>query len=105
MVNLDMNIEQIKNDLKLKLSMAPPLNAVVKFDCGDEGLLIIDGNQNPATISSDNQDADLTLRANLDVFLGLINGTQDPTMAFMMGKLKISGPMPLAMKLGSILED
>ena len=32
-------------------------------------------------------------------------GTQDPNIAFMMGKLKVKGSMGLAMKLNGILED
>jgi putative sterol carrier protein len=35
----------------------------------------------------------------------MMDGTQDPTLAFMMGKLKVEGSMGLAMKLNSIIED
>ena len=40
-----------------------------------------------------------------ETFEGILNGTQDPNIAFMMGKLKVKGNMGLAMKLNSILED
>jgi putative sterol carrier protein len=45
------------------------------------------------------------LIADLDLFKGLMDGTKDPNMAFMMRKLKIKGSMGIAMRLNAILED
>jgi putative sterol carrier protein len=41
----------------------------------------------------------------LQTFENILAGSQDPNLAFMMGKLKIKGSMGLAMKLNGILED
>mgnify|MGYP002648567830 CR=1 FL=1 len=38
-----------------------------------------------------------------DTFEGILNGDTNPTMAYMSGKLKIDGSLPLAMKLGAAL--
>lgn len=100
-----MSIDQIEDQIKSKISMAPPINAKVKLDFGDDGVLFMDGTQNPPTISRDDEDADTTLACTVDTFEKIMNGTQDPTMAYMMGKLKIKGSMGLAMKLNAILED
>lgn len=100
-----MSVEEIKAQLEQKMALAAGLNAKVKFDFGDDGILFVDATQSPPVVSEDDEEADTTFVCSTEVFKGIANGTQDPTMAFMMGKLKIKGSMGLAMKLNSILED
>ena len=101
-----MSLDAIKTAIEQKMAMAAGLNAKVKFDFNDEGKVFVDATQTPPAISTDtDEDADVTLNCTIDVFQGILNGTQDPNMAFMMGKLKVKGNMGLAMKLNAILED
>lgn len=100
-----MSLEEVTEAIKGKMALAGGLDAKVKFDFGDDGLIFVDATQNPPEISHDNNDADCTLKCSLETFKGFMEGTQDPTMAFMMGKLKVDGSMGLAMKLNSIIED
>ena len=100
-----MSIESITAKIKDKIAMASSLNAKIKFDFGDNGLLFVDATTSPPTISHNDDEADLVLICTADVMSGILNGTQDPNMAFMMGKLKVKGSMGLAMKLNGILED
>lgn len=101
-----MGLENIIEQMKQKVAHAPSLNAKVKFDFGDDGCLFVDATQSPPALSDDaSAEADTTLICSTDTFLGILNGTQDPNMAFMLGKLKVKGNMGLAMKLNSILED
>ncbi|MBU0859577.1 MAG: SCP2 sterol-binding domain-containing protein [Alphaproteobacteria bacterium] len=99
-----MSLDSITTEIRQKLALAPQVNARVKFDMGDDGIVFVDATQTPAVISHDDAEADVVLIASAATFEGLMNGTQDPNMAFMMGKLKIKGSMGLAMKLNSILE-
>jgi putative sterol carrier protein len=39
----------------------------------------------------------------LDDFEQMLSGDLDPTTAFMMGKLKVSGDMSVAMRLSSVI--
>lgn len=71
----------------------------VKFDIKGEGSICID--ENGARI--DDGDADCTLTASVDTFEALMDGSQNPTAAFMTGKLKVDGDMGMAMKLGALL--
>ena len=100
-----MSLEIVIGEIKQKMKMAPPVNARVKFDFGDEGVVFIDGTKSPPEISQEDGEADTTLISSLDTFQAILNGTQDPNIAFMMGKLKVKGSMGLAMKLNAILED
>lgn len=101
-----MSLESVTEQIKQKIAMAPGLSAIVKFDFGDDGVIVVDSTQSPAEISHDNEaEAACTLICSIATFEGILNGTQDPNIAFMMGKLKVKGSMGLAMKLNGILED
>jgi putative sterol carrier protein len=100
-----MSLEEVTEAMRAKISMAAGLDAKVKFDFADDGVIFVDATQNPAEISHEDNEADCTLKCSLDTFKGLMNGSKDPTMSFMMGKLKVEGSMGLAMKLNSIIED
>ncbi len=100
-----MTRDDIENKVKEKLAMAPSLGARYKFDLGDDGIVFIDGTQTPPVINDQNEDAETTFVCSLDMAKGIVQGTQDPTMAYMTGKLKIKGSMGYALKLSSLLED
>lgn len=84
--------------------MVPSLGVTFKFDFGDDGSVFVDGTQNPAVVSCEGADAATTVICSKDTFKKILAGTQDPTMAFMMGKVKIQGDMGNVMKLSSFLE-
>jgi len=100
-----MSLETITEAIKGKMALASGLDAKVKFDFDEDGVIFVDATQSPPVVSHDNEEADCTLMCSIETFQGFMDGTQDPTMAFMMGKLKVDGSMGLAMKLNSIIED
>ena len=100
-----MSLEAVSAKIKEKMALAAGLNAKVKLDFGDDGIVFVDATQTPPAISDEDAESDLTLITSLDTFKGILDGTQDPNIAFMMGKLKVQGSMGLAMKLNGILED
>lgn len=97
-----MSLDSIRDKMSVKLA---GFNHSVKFDFEEDGILHVDATQNPPVVSSDDKDAEVTLKTSLETFEKIVDGTQDPNIAFMMGKLKVSGSMGLALKLNSILED
>ena len=70
-----------------------------KFSISGEGALILD---NQGVRISDDL-ADVTLSATADVFQDILAGTQNPTSAFMSGKLSVEGDMGLALRLAGVL--
>lgn len=76
---------------------------VVIFDFGEEGLVRIDGQQEPATVSNEDGESDCRVKLSMADFLDIADGTQNPQMAFMMGKLRVEGDMGIAMQLGRLL--
>ncbi|MCC3861434.1 SCP2 sterol-binding domain-containing protein [Pseudemcibacter aquimaris] len=99
-----MSLEQHTNMIKEKTDKADSLNKKVKFILTDEGVIHVDATNNPAIVTNDDLDADVTFTLTMDNFEGLIDGSLNPQMAFMMGKLKIDGDMGLALKLAEIFE-
>lgn len=70
-----------------------------KFVIEGEGAIMVDGEG----VRAGDDDADVTLTANADVFQDMLAGDLNPTTAFMTGKLSVDGNMGLAMQLGSVL--
>jgi len=71
----------------------------LKFDCGSDGVIILaDG-----TASTDNRDTDCTISLTQENLVKLLTGKLNPMTGVMMGKLKISGDMATAMKLGKLI--
>ena len=97
-----MPLDDVKQKLQVRLA---GFNHTAKFDFDGDGILFVDATQSPVTVSEKDDDAEVTLRILLETFEKILAGTQDPNMAFMMGKLKVSGSMGLALKLNGLLED
>ncbi|MDD8023870.1 MAG: SCP2 sterol-binding domain-containing protein [Paracoccaceae bacterium] len=74
-------------------------SSTAKFVIKDEGAIVIDADG----VRAGDDEADVTLIADVETFKGILSGDVNPTMAFMTGKLKIDGSMGLAMQLGSAL--
>lgn len=72
---------------------------LAKFVINGEGTVMIDSDGARAG----DEDADVTLTADADVFQSLLEGEMDATMAFMGGKLSVDGDMGLALKLAATL--
>ncbi len=98
-----MDIETLTNGMRERVASKSGLDATVKFDFGDDGIVYLDGTTSPYTVSNEDKDADCTLSLKISDFIAITKGELDPTMAFMMGKLKVSGSMGIAMKLSSVL--
>lgn len=74
------------------------LGGTAKFVLNGEGAIIVDDNGARAA----DDDADVTLSADADVFEAMLSGAENPTAAFMSGKLTIDGDMGMAMKLAGL---
>ena len=97
-----MTLAELTAKMKEGASKKSSFGNTVKF-ATDQGVVYIDGNQNPPSVTNDDKDADCTLRMDFSDFSDMIAGKLDGMTAFMTGKLKIEGDMGVAMKLQSIL--
>lgn len=100
-----MSIETIISNILKKLENLPPLGARYKFEFGEDDIVLVDATVSPPVISREDGEAETVFTCTQEVFEAILTGTQDPTMAYMMGKLKIKGSMGYAMKLSNLLGD
>jgi len=109
MANTSDVFNKIDAALTANPSAAGALNAVFQFDItGDNGgTWVIDARPEKTegfVTTGPSEDAQCTITMKDSDWVGLTGGTLNPMNAFMMGKIKISGDMGLAMKLQSLLK-
>mgnify|MGYP001825261384 FL=1 len=93
----DLN-DQAVSALRAKLS-AGGFDGTAKFVIEDEGAIMVDADGARAG----DEDAEVTMTADAETFRDILDGSLDPTSAFMSGRLKIEGDMGAAMRLAPAL--
>jgi putative sterol carrier protein len=73
------------------------------LDCGNDGTVYVDGKSTPNSVSNDNKEADCTVGITLENLTAMLEGDLDPATGFMMGKLKVSGDMSVALRLQRVI--
>ena len=71
----------------------------VKFVIEDEGSIMVDEDG----VREGDEAAECTMTADEETFRAILEGSVNPTAAFMSGKLTVDGDMAQAMKLGAQL--
>ena len=69
------------------------------FDIDGAGTWKVDVADGQVSVTEGGDGADVTIRASEETFQAIASGEQNPTTAYMTGKLKIKGDMGAAMKL------
>ncbi len=95
----------IPGRLERKPELAGQINAKYKFDvAGDDGgTWVVDLTTEGGSVVAGDGEADCNINIEAEDLMAIISGELNGQMAFMTGKLKVTGDMMLAMKLGSIL--
>jgi putative sterol carrier protein len=75
------------------------MNNSYLFDIEGEGQWLVAVSDGKLTVNEGGGDADATISTSGETFDKIAAGDQNPTTAYMTGKLKIKGDMGAAMKL------
>ena len=75
------------------------MNNSYLFDIEGAGKWLVKVEDGKVTVTEGEGEADTTLSTSEESFLAIARGEQNPTTAYMTGKLKIKGDMGAAMKL------
>jgi putative sterol carrier protein len=75
------------------------MNNSYVFDIEGTGMWKVDVTDGKVSVAEGGGDADVTIRATEETFQAIASGEQNPTTAYMTGKLKVEGDMGAALKL------
>jgi putative sterol carrier protein len=78
---------------------AKGMTASYKFEIEGAGSWNVDVDDGKVTVTENGGEADTTISASDETFMKIAKGEQNPTAAYMSGKLKVSGDLGQAMKL------
>lgn len=101
-----MTLDEVSEEIQKKLRYAERLHEKILFDFGEDGMVFLDAGQSPPVLSQGaGENPDVTFSLSLGTFEKILKGEEDPSLAFMMGKMKINGSMGVALKLSAALES
>ena len=98
-----MTLDECTTAIRNKVGADSGLAATLKFDCGADGTIFIDGKSTPNSVSNSADNADCNVGITLANLAAMIQGDLEPATAFMTGKLKVTGDMSVAMRLQRVL--
>jgi putative sterol carrier protein len=98
-----MDMPAITETLRTKVGDSSGLNATLKFDCGEDGVVVIDGRAMPNTVDNTNRETDCTVAITRENLAAMLAGELEPATGFMTGKLRVSGDMSVALKLQRVV--
>ena len=81
------------------MSKTEGMNNSYGFDIEGAGQWTVKVEDGSVSVAEGLEDTDVTISASQEVFEKIIAGEQNPTSAYMMGKIKLKGDMGAAMKL------
>ena len=86
-------------ETRVNPAKAKGLTANYKFVIDGAGTWNVDVDDGKVKVTEDDGDADTTITTSSETFAKIASGEQNPTAAYMSGKLKVKGDMGQAMKL------
>jgi putative sterol carrier protein len=86
-------------ETRIDPSKAAGLTATYRFEIDGAGDWTVDVDDGKVSVSENGGDADCTISTSSETFMKIAKGEQNPTAAYMSGKLKVKGDMGQAMKL------
>ena len=99
-----MTLDELTQAIRSRAEKNPALGYKIKFEV-DDGTIFWDGTGPSPVVTNDDGEADTTLTISMDDLQKLTRGELNPTLAYMTGRLKVSGSMGVALKMSQMLED
>ena len=84
---------------RVDASKTAGLNNSFLFEIEGAGTWKVDVADGSVSVTEGAGDADVTIRSSAETFSAIASGEQNPTTAYMTGKLKVEGDMGAALKL------
>ncbi len=86
-------------ETRVDTSKTAGMNNSYLFDIEGAGTWKVDVQDGKVSVTEGGEDADAVITTSAETFEKIASGEQNPTSAYMTGKLKVKGDMGAAMKL------
>lgn len=96
-------VAEIASLLRGAMARDVSLGAKLKFVYPDAGVVMVDGSKVPNEVHSRDEKADCTVQIDPVLHLQMLRMEADQTLAFRQGKMRISGDVAVAVRLGPLL--
>ncbi len=96
-------LDEVISALKQRAAGKSAIGARVKVDLGGDGQIMLDGTAGENVISTADGDADCTVTLSLANFAALLEGGLAPELAYLTGRMKISGDMGVVMRMAELM--
>ncbi len=97
-----MDLPQLTERVRQSVGADSGLEATIKFNFGDEGIIYIDGVAKPNTVTNEDKDAKITIKVSRENFERIINHELNPKLALMTGRMRLRGDLRIAMRLDKV---
>ncbi len=98
-----MSFESVLKSIEEKAAGAKVLGSSLKFNFGEQNILLNGKGAGNVVTANDATAADCTVDVALEDLEAMLGGSLNPMTAFMSGKIKVNGDMSVAMKLPQIM--
>jgi putative sterol carrier protein len=97
-----MNVSQLTERVRSAVGAESGLDATIKFNFGDEGVIYIDGKSKPNAVTNENRDSQIVISFTPDTLTRILDKQLNPKVALMTGKMKLRGDLRIAMRLDKV---
>lgn len=94
---------EITDFLRNAMSAGASLGARLKFIYPGAGVVMVDGTKTPNEVHNRDEPADCTVQIDPVLHLQMLRMEADQTLAFRQGKMRISGDVSVAVRLGPLV--
>ena len=85
--------------IRMSIGYLPSIRMLAPLDIDGAGKWTVSVEDGKVNVTEGGEDADAVITTSEETFQKIISGEQNPTSAYMTGKLKVKGDMGAAMKL------
>jgi putative sterol carrier protein len=97
-----MNVEQLTERVRSAVGAESGLDATIKFNFGEEGVIYIDGKSKPNAVTNDDRDSQIVISFTPETLTRILDKQLNPKVALMTGKMKLRGDLRIAMRLDKV---
>jgi len=100
-----MSLESLTDQVRGVAEDNDKLGYTVKFVLDDGSIIRWDGTGFRPKVDNEDGEVDTEIKLTAENLQKMINGKLSPSLAYMSGKLKVTGKVGVAMKIADLMED